>query len=312
MITSFSVPFTNNLIDSSESIWINMEQKSRSDYDTNNGNISLNDILNMDTMSRLNVTAFRERFIDGVYFTDGGNIINIPLSFYVFPSSIDLPYTIQVADAVNVSARVLVNIDKTQNIIIPLTNEVTLKALIQNASNFSWQIPCYNANGEIVSIPEYSIQNNNIVLDASVFGVLRGDFSFIGYEHMITLRYQKSQTTEINPIPNVFGLRELVINQTTYNRITEAGCTVLCSYIDINGETQQEKLELKVPETILNYLKECPSSAYTGGDWSEDGSPMARINWNDEVGESGDLGFSEAGSSTKYYSACDGSSMGKW
>lgn len=268
-----------DLVDTSQDIWINLEQ---ADLPVYGGNVSLNDILNMSTIARQQETAFSYRMDDGIYFSDSGDTINIPLSFYVFPSSMGLSYSLQIPQG-ELSDRVVINLAKTGNVVVPLSTSVSFKALVNNV-NLTWQTPCYNEHGNILSAPNYTVSNNKIELDNQVFGVLRGSFNYIGYKYTLTLSFTKAETAEEHPF-TVIGLKNIINTQTNYNSITNIQTTVICTYMDENGEEQQESLDLQIPKSAEMYLSDCPNGA-------------SRVVRRDEK---------EMCHTIYYYSVCDGS-----
>lgn len=269
--------FETGLSSASDNYWVNLEQGDLPVYD---GNASLLDILNMTAIARSRETASSYRSNDNIYFSDEGNTINVPLTFYLWPSSLDLAYSLEVHANGSLSERTAVLLPRVGNKVIPMDNIVEFPALLANSS-FSWETPCYNRNGAIVPNPSYTIERNQIVLDAEVFGVLRGAFQYSGYKYALTLSFSKVETTvEKEPLA---GFRDIVHQQTKYDRITSVVCSVLCTYIDEKGETKQEVLELQIPKSVEMYLSECP-----GG---------VSIEWPDDI---------DGCNTIYYYSVCDG------
>jgi hypothetical protein len=271
MTATLTFQFNSDLT-SDLDVWIKLQQASLPESAITN----LYDVYQMILRAKTSLTAYSYTPVNLPFtISADGNTVRIPLSFYVFPSSLSLPYTLTNSIG-TISTGVLESISKEQSLVCPMLNKYTFDYLI-DISSLEWETPCYNALGEVISAPSYTVENNEVLFSETVFGIFRVKFLIKGYKHTATLNFTKS-TTETHKIAGI------IWNQRKYNSITNSECVVVCTFVD-EGEEKQEILELKLPEFMEDFLKEC-----------KPGGLMVRNNWDDGIIEQVDI----------YYSTCTG------
>ena len=265
--------------ESNSSVWVRLEQ---ANLPSNNGNINLDDVLRMNSLERARMSAFHYRADEDIYFSDDGNVINIPLLFLVFPSDPNLNYSLSIQEPGKISGKKRVNPQKVQEVIVPMANKVKMPYLI-NSAELEWETECYNEYGNIIPKPNYFIEKDTIYFDSTFFGVLRGKFTFVAYEYTATLSFTKFEDSK--SYSDVRRLKTIISEKTL--KITNIECTVLCKFLDEHKSEHIEKLELKIPKSVELFLESCAKAPN-----------LPIIEWNDEK---------EHCHTTYYFSMCDGS-----
>ncbi len=110
----------------------------------------------------------------------------------------------------------------------------------------------------MIATPNVSITEDveHFYFPEKVFGVLRASLAAKGYRYTATLTFPKTSS-------GVTEIGSLVFNQAQYSSITNINCTIICKFVDEDGEDQEEALELKIPAIVADLLAECPGA--TGG-----------------------------------------------
>ncbi len=276
-----TVDFSSADINEQE-IWVKMEQEviPETSLDAN-----LFDIFQMINRSASGLTSFSyvPTSLDYVMFTP--TTIEIKLDFWVFPSNMDLLYSMTINQG-SLSSRIHDSVPKVGNIVIPLDDKVQMPYLIDPVvSSFGWESPVYDDLGHLLDSPDITVNGPYLTFTQDVFGIVRANIMAQGYKYTATLSFPKSQTGRAE----IFGI---IANQTSYTSITNVRCSVICTYIDENGEEQEEMLELKIPKPVLDFLAEC-----------DDGYPTL---WPRCAGSILDTEENQTYSTTIYYSTCTG------
>jgi len=271
MTNSLILSFASDEEESFSSIWVTMQQ---SEIPTNNV-ANLYDVYQMILRTQTSLTAhsYSPPTLPFSISADG-NTVSIPLDFYVFPSSLSLSYTLT-NNIGTITEGILKSLSSEGTFICGMADNYEFDFLL-DVLDLYWESPCYDSLGEEVAEPTYTVSNNKILFSKTVFGVFRLKYNKKGYQHTATLGFEKS-TEESYEILGIIG------NQRKFNSITNAECVIVCSYQNEEDETEQEILELKLPEFFEDFLKECE----TGG---------LVVSGNGDSNEQTDV----------YYSACTG------
>jgi len=232
-----------------DSVWINMEQEyiSETSQDAN-----LFDIFQMMGRSASGLTSFSYEPTELSFLSFSSTSIKLNLDFWVFPSNLDLAYSLRINTG-SIHSKVYEEVPRVGNIVIPLQNQIKLPYLIdQSLSTFTWETPIYNSVGQLLNSQTINIEGPYLYFNEEIFGVIRANAVAKGHRHTATLTFPKS----------TIGRQEiagLVSNQLNFNSITNTKCSVICTYIDLKGDVQEEILELKIPKSVVDLLAECPN-----------------------------------------------------
>lgn len=277
-----SINFSDDSL-SSYNTWIKMEQVPVSET-TETAN--LYDIFQMMSSAAGGLTSriYKPDTLDYVSFQ--GNNILIKLDFWVFPSSLDLGYSLKINNG-TISTKTYEDVSKTGNVVVPLSKKVQMEYLINEASaSLEWESTVYNKFGNVLSNPEIIIDGPYIEFEEEVFGIIRADVEAKGYRYTATLSFPKSEQEDVS---------YMIKDQTNFSSITNVDCSVICTYLDDSGEVQEEVLTLKIPDIVSDILEACPgkNTSYHDPCFFSDDPNACEEN-------------KEAYTTTYYYSTCDG------
>lgn len=229
MPTSLIVPYIQPEEDTTGDIWLNMAQVEIPEiYNA----VNLYDLTQMFTRvtSGLSVRTYRPARCP---VTIQGETVIVPIEFDVFPSSMDMPYSLR--SGLGELSGPSRSADPRQefDIVVPMTDRVTLPFLAENLISY-WQTPCFNEFGEQVFSVGRSRDGATISLDRTCFGVLRVICDAIGYRHTCTMEFIKGNYS-----------------------ITNVKNSVVASWVDENNEQQTATLDLELPGCVEDLLETC-------------------------------------------------------
>jgi hypothetical protein len=238
-----SEEFVEKALSLTEREYIKMEQK---EIPENNENVNLFDLFEMVQLARSGKTAFSYDVPDNVYFE--GNEIKIEIEFYVWPSSMDLSYSLTGPSNVEIGPAENVSLQKSGNLIFPLQRYVK-SPYPGTLGEYDWETPCFNRKGEI---EEYTgsilMDKGYVILEKGVFGVMRAEISAQGYLHKATFTFQKTEAKEI----------EGIFTRQKMKSITNVESSILATFIRKDGVEDTAKLKLILPKYLLDMLEACP------------------------------------------------------
>jgi len=239
----------------SRRIWVNIEQEEAEESST-----SFSDIITMGSYAQSGVTATLHNTSCGIDISEDS--IAIPLTVFVWPSLLDLNYNIKgVESGIVVSNKTRVDIVKEHSITVTSSAIFAFDYLIENLE-FEWETPCYNSYGEEVEEPTYTVVDNKIVFDASIFGVARVKYTAVGYSHTVTLIYENTPESINNLKDQMIG-ESIGASVESGVSMTISSVTVIVSYVE-NGILQEIPFGLEIPESIEKCLPQCRDGSLVG------------------------------------------------
>lgn len=177
-------------------------------------------------------------------------VVTIPLTVIVFPSQLDLEYTVSTATG-SVGQGEYTEVSRSFDLVVPMQKEIELPGIIEGIST-TWQTSCYNSFGQVVSEPTIEVDKAVLKLSEEVFGVLRIEGTMLGYEHSITMELVKSETDLENE------------DQRIGYRIENLTNNAQVAWVDENGDTQSESIDLEIPECVKSMLEVCATGELLG------------------------------------------------
>jgi hypothetical protein len=168
--------------------WLFLKQKH---VPETSSNANLEDITAMWHMAMTGTSAFNyiaERC--PVSIKDG--IVTVYLGLYVFPSANDLQYTLTLSNG-TLGDMGLVTLLMDIDVLIPQTDEVSLE-FVPEAMNIEWLTDSYNAFGEIIPLPNITVENNKLKFSASCFGVLHITCTTLAHYYPVYITVIKAET----------------------------------------------------------------------------------------------------------------------
>lgn len=177
---------------------------------------------------------------------DGSLVVRLAL--YVWPSDIDLPYTLSVPPGVTSSAPELVRESRGGKYWIAGSQGLELPWLLESAQ-LHWHsgIGCLDAWSRSIPPPGISQSRARIELDADAYGVLVVNGLAVGWRHTISITYNKV----------AFGSDEQSADQPQISRIEADDIPVQAGWIDEHGEPQTTDARLSIPACAKALLESC-------------------------------------------------------
>lgn len=227
--TSLSIPFSGRDVGRSEN-WLNLEQVQVAEVVRS---ADLSDLLQMFAMVRSGLSARNYKKADCPVLVTGKDSATITLDFYVWPSSMALPYSLTAAGGV-VSGPERIEMARSFDLVVPLTDRVDLGLLFSGTVEL--QTRCYNELSEVVPTPDMVIDNGVLSLSAHVFAVLRLTGVAYGYKHSVTIAIDGVDDSRIN------NLHE----------------SIIASWLDGDGQPATTTLDMEIPACVADTLAACP------------------------------------------------------
>lgn len=188
------------------------------------------------------------------------SILTVTLEIMVYPSDLDLAYSLAV-DWGNLSPARLVRKARRLNVIFDGTEAVTLDFLFQG--EFIPAMPFFDLAGARIRVPEIIQSGLQLNLSQPVYGVFRAIGDSTGYLHTITM------DLEINPDLKISNLRN----------------AVTLTYIDGAGKLAAKKLDLKIPQCVADLLALCDNGEPKIGGSPEEPDLVPVIYYSDCSGQ---------------------------
>lgn len=230
--------------------WVHLEQKE----DDKSPFANLSDIDQMIARAMGGLTAHSYN-LDRCRYDITPETIEVPIDLYVWPSSLDLNYSLRAFKGEEALGADVVRIDPGRRVEVPREDSHTLSDT--SMINFDylvklgllhWETGCYSAANEVIVTPGHEVEGNRILLDAHVyFGVARASVRAVGYLHRITLIYDNSAA----------GAAEIK------NSVSASEITIKAVY---EGVTDKESVEDVTPgANASSCLPQCPDGNLIGG-----------------------------------------------
>lgn len=196
----------------------------------------------------------------------------VTLRLWVWPSDLDLPYTLVLPDGVTSSAREFVSEPRTKKYWIAGATAQELPWLLAQP-RLSWQqaIGTYNDYGAAQAAPKITLSGLTVHLGSQAWGVLVAGGRARGYLHRLTAVYPKYDA-EGRP-----------------QRIEAHDFEVIARWPDAAGTLQEERCTMTMPACVSALLAACP-----------DGRPRT----------SGSVKESTGTATIVYYNTCTGRVLG--
>jgi hypothetical protein len=236
-----------------QAIWLNLEQAALAD-----GRLRPNDLAQMLARVRSGLSA-RTYVSEACPVTISGETVIVPVDFYVWPSSLTLPYVVAAAYG-ELSDPVQVSLARVFSVLVPVADSVRLPYLTEQATAV-WETPCYSGLGAMIPPVSLAIDGADLLLDRECFGVLRVSCQAIGYRYTCTMEFTKGNYS-----------------------ITNVRNTVIATWDDDGIQT--ESLDLELPPCAADLLEACDDgSLITVGTVNEDPAGIPTVYYSTCTGK---------------------------
>lgn len=277
-----TIPFQGTGLDDislyeDDSIWLNLEQEELED---NDNKVSPEDLIAMYNIVLRGESAFT--YNSGtcpVSITP--NEVILHLTFYVWPSSLDLDYQVRASKG-DITSKTQIKLLRSFNQVIPFSKNVNFDYLIDESLALRWLTSSYSPKGKLMSHPQYEVYKNKILFEEESFGVMRFTGKAVGYAHNIDIALEYE--TPENQGFQVGSLRG------------DFSSTIQATYINEKGKTVSKSLKLEVPDCLEAMMNTCigPGGTQTNIKRPDKGASWYEVKYNPckpYTNEDGDKGL---------------------
>lgn len=221
---------------------------------------TLADIDSMIAMARSGASA-RNRQIARcrwASWAENGDLI-ATIALYVWPSSLDLLYSLTLPPEVTSAPPILVREPRDTKLLITGSGgEIELPWLLEGAA-IGWHpaIGVWDEWSRPAAPPAIRQDRARLILDGERerYGVLHVRGAAVGYRHDLSIRYPTGEAKEANRDPEAPDISVSVSDDFE----------VSASWIDENGEARSESATMTIPECVKALLEECPTGSLRAG-----------------------------------------------
>lgn len=211
------------------SVFLNMEQEY---IPESSESASMIDALNMLGLARTGKSALSHITSSCDYVRVTSTSVIVDIGFYVWPSSLDMPYTLS-ADTGNITNGIGERLNRSFDVVIDGTDSHTLDFLFEGS--LSKSMPFFKLDGSKDTTIETTVENNIISTSEKGYCVFRARGNSIGYYHVVTMVLPKTQAQKITNFKN----------------------SIIAEWENSSGEKVTTTLQLSIPQCVTDALEEC-------------------------------------------------------
>lgn len=257
---SISLSLANAL--SASGVWLKLEQEMLPSHRVASPTLSL--VYQMVTRAITGVSASTVPYPD-CPVEILGSIIRVSLPFYVWPSSMELTYSLSSNIEGEISDGVIVDTERELDVTFPMQNSVDMGTLF-DITDYEWQTPCYGEDGAIISNRQVTSDGALLRVDQPVFGVLRVKGVQRGFRHIAHLDFDKTAEGAealTEAVEDSGAEVETTSSGTVLNKITNVNADVTANWVNCL-KPESTTLSLKIPKCALDILTVCGPEDYGG------------------------------------------------
>lgn len=248
--------------------------------DTREALATLADVDAMLALARRGVSA-RNRQLERcrwARWADNGDLL-VSLQLYVWPSDIDLAYTLTLPQQVSSGDPVLVHLPRHRKFWISGNQNFVLPWLLEPGADVHWHAStgALDRFSAPTSPPALDVRGVEVRLSVPVYGVLSVTGTAIGWQHNLTVRFSK------------FNGEADRADELAISRYSADSFRVIAHWQDSKGGQQEESAEITFPACVRSLLETC-----------SDGTPITSLHVSGQTGSWYEV----------RYSTCDGSILG--
>lgn len=195
-----------------------------------------------------------------------GDEVHIFLGFYAWPSSPDLPFSLESTTG-EIVRRMNTSTAKSFSIFVNNSDVVLLPYYMQSVSTM-WETPCFSQSGEQLPAPPGVLHDTWIQLPYPVFGVVRINGIAIGESAAVHIILNKAIESIPTTLAQEASWYDAPSNQRIYTpppvesrqsvKISNVQCTVIATWLDEYGTEQTDELVMETPQCVQDLLDLCP------------------------------------------------------
>lgn len=237
---NFSTTISGDLSGRRQRYWINLEQEFKEDDPSEFADFSA--LQAMLAPAIMGMSAVGKLNDDCKYATTLNGTVTIRLDFFVWPSDIDLDYSLTINEG-SVSGQMNTSQLRSFDVVVDGNYYAELPFIFQGG--FTPQMPVYYPDGRIASGIVWTTENSTLLTTTEVHTALRGNGFAKGYKHTATINFTKE------------GLAGTL-------KIEDVTLLVTCTWLDEDNETQTKQLDLKIPDCAKAMLEFCEDGTSQG------------------------------------------------
>lgn len=239
--------------------WVTLEQVYKSN---SNEDASLGDLAQMLALAGIGQSSYG--YLEQVcpYAVTNGDVITVSLDFFVWPSAVDLPYTLK-SDIGTILPGVLVEEDRSFD--VPFNNTYHSEMPFLFNGTLTPEMPFIDQDGSLMGTPNLTTVDATVVLDETTTSVYRAEGKATGFRHTIEMTLVKAlQPEEIGAHTDT---RLLVSGQSI---IASAGYEINSFPLIFTDTAQEEDWKIQfITDTEFNLL-DAASNLIAQGDTDTD------------------------------------------
>jgi len=255
--------------DAAADIWARLSQEP---IPSSADEANLRDLHQMIAAAMAGESAFEYVYDSCPYVVIIDGVIRITLPFFVWPSGLGLAYDLS-ASAGTISPGVAHEEFRSFDVVFDHTDTADYEAIF--VGELTPEMPFLRPDGSEIPEPEIIAAGSLVTLPEQLTAVLRAEGKVYGFRHELVIEVVKAA---VDPEAGEDAEAEL-------NKVEKPESAITVAWLDENGETQTDILDMKIPGCVLDLLETC-----------EDGTPKGEP---EQEGER----------YVVYYSTCNGEEL---
>lgn len=180
-------------------------------------------------------------------------VVTVTMGFYVWPSRMDLPYTLETT--VGEISPVSVEYSEARSFDILFRNTKSVDVGYVFEGQLTKQMQFYTSDGSDISPdPTIYVKGSTVYLSKGASTVLRADVVAKGYRHTVVLTLNPVATTKLDKETGA------TVEVTGYE-LKSPAITVDWSSDNNPDETKNDTLTMKIPKCVEDVLEACPDAS---------------------------------------------------
>ncbi len=236
MFNALTIPFSSQQSSAESTLWATIEQEYK---ESESKEAKIGDLVEMLSLVQNDLSAYNY-IVDTCHWVvvDETNI-TVSLDIFVWPSKLDLAYSLDVDHGI-VTTGVVLEEERGFDVVFNGGIVEVIPYIFEGVLTPS--MPFISRTGKILPTPTITVSGSTVHSSEPIYCVLRAKGKVRGFRHTVVMDFVKAPGFKITNLRN----------------------TVTLSWVDENQETQSDIITLDIPKCVEDILAECP-----------DGGPVA-------------------------------------
>jgi len=250
--------------------WVRLEQVGHPDVEQW---ANLFDVDQMQARARSGLSAWSYVKDSCPLTINSDGTVDVALDFWSFPSAFDFSYQV-FASIGTVGERIRVELEREFDVVFDRTRRVELPYSVTLPS-VEWVSPVIDRYGREMARPHITCEDAALTVPEEIgFGACRLRCIAHGYLHTVVIRLVK-QTSEQDEQGN--------LNVTGF-KISNLQCDATAAWVPVDGGHGEDKISLKIPKCVEDYLATCPDGDVKGRVGKKEDGEKPYVYYNDCTG----------------------------